>query len=90
MLDFFKWLIMLMIYLINQPQTQSLTTAPVMNNAFSMSGGQPTFQAFNQPMRAPVPTYSIPQPSSGNFSQFPSQMPQPTSSLLMSSDSGKL
>ncbi|XP_048758958.2 ADP-ribosylation factor-binding protein GGA1-like isoform X5 [Ostrea edulis] len=68
-------------------QTQNLTTAPAMNNAFSMSGGQPTFQAFNQPMRAPVPNYSISQPSTGNFSQFPSQISQPTSSLLIGSDS---
>ncbi|XP_061196347.1 ADP-ribosylation factor-binding protein GGA1-like [Saccostrea echinata] len=66
---------------------KSLTTAPVMNNAFTMSGGQPTFQAFNQPIRAPVPTYSISQPMTGNFSQFPPQTSQPTTSLLMSSDS---
>lgn len=72
-----------------QTQTQQgLMTAPAMSSAFPMSSGQPTFQSFNQAARAPVPNYSVPQPMTGNFSQFSSPMSQPATSLFTSSDSG--
>eukprot|EP00105_Crassostrea_gigas_P019805 XP_011438416.1 PREDICTED: ADP-ribosylation factor-binding protein GGA1 isoform X1 [Crassostrea gigas] len=66
---------------------QGLMTAPAMSSAFPMSSGQPTFQSFNQAARAPVPNYSVPQPMTGNFSQFSSPMSQPATSLFTSSDS---
>ncbi|KAK3090106.1 hypothetical protein FSP39_009248 [Pinctada imbricata] len=62
----------------NQSQAMSQPPQNVPTPMFPMGGGQPTFQAMNQPIRGPVPNYSLPQSLSQGFTPVMTQVPQGT------------